>query len=166
MRTSKMHCALRQPEGHCGMTTRAQTGQISGSPLSLGVQIIHVSEHPTHLTRNQRCGGEQEVNVIRGALDLTAKQAIVGMTPIDKVCTARLSSNAQLQRLRRDSAAFGQRRSCACAAWAQHVPASNPSCSGVRGQRLICCILRGSSAAPPCFGTCMTMVTLSPRPYP
>jgi len=84
------------------MTTRAQTEQISGSPFSLGVRFIHVSEHPTHLTRNQRCGGEQEVNVIRGALDLTSKQAIVGMTPIDKVCTARLSSNAQLQRLRRE----------------------------------------------------------------
>ncbi len=27
----------------------------------------------------------QEVNVIRGALDLTSKQALVGMTPMDKV---------------------------------------------------------------------------------
>ena len=29
--------------------------------------------------------GEEEINIIRGALDLTGKQAMVAMTPLDKV---------------------------------------------------------------------------------
>lgn len=39
-------------------------------------------------------GGGQEVNVIRGALDLTSKQALHGMTPMDKVREVRLHSKA------------------------------------------------------------------------
>lgn len=34
--------------------------------------------------------GESEINVIRGALDLTGKQATVAMTPLDKVDLHRL----------------------------------------------------------------------------
>ena len=34
--------------------------------------------------------GEEEINVIRGALDLTGKQAMVAMTPLEKVRSATI----------------------------------------------------------------------------
>ncbi len=32
----------------------------------------------------------EEINIIRGALDMTEKKAFVGMTPLDKACTSSL----------------------------------------------------------------------------
>ena len=37
--------------------------------------------------------GEEEINVIRGALDLTGKQATVAMTPLEKVTISHSQSS-------------------------------------------------------------------------
>ena len=52
--------------------------------------VLQIRRMGAHIRLPVLCA--QEANVIRGALDLTSKQALVGMTPMEKVRVGACSS--------------------------------------------------------------------------